>query len=133
MKENKLKPLRPVFVLFIAFSAFFVAGKNMLDRWETDRDVLISGNILLVVVTLVSYWVLYRGVHSANPHSFVRAMYGSFLIKFFIIAAAAFVYIIIAKKNVNKPALVICMALYLLYTFMEVSALTKLMKQKKNA
>lgn len=133
MKINKLKPLRPLLLLFVILSAFFVAGKSMLARWEIDRDVLIAGNVLLVIVTLVSYSLLYRGIQSVNPHAFVRAMYGSFIIKFFIIAAAAFIYIIATKKHVNKPALAICMFLYLVYTFIEVSALTKMMKQKKNA
>jgi len=46
---------------------------------------------------------------------------------------AAFAYIMMEKKNVNKPALIICMGLYLVYTFVEVSSLQKLLKQKKNA
>jgi ACR3 family arsenite efflux pump ArsB len=133
MKENKFKPLRPVLLLFVAFSAFFIAGKNMLARWEIDRDVLILGNVLLMLITVVSYSVLYRGLQSANPHAFVRAMYGSFIAKFFIIAAAAFIYIIVSREHVNKLALAACMFLYLLYTFIEVSVLTKLVKQKKNA
>jgi hypothetical protein len=55
------------------------------------------------------------------------------MIKFFLIAIAAFVYIMVAKKNLNKPALITCMGLYLVYTFVEVSSLQKLLKQKKNA
>lgn len=132
MKE-KLKSLRPVLLLFIVFSAFFVAGKNMLIRWGIDQEVLIIGNVLLVLVTIASFSLLQASLRSSNPQSFVRAMYGSFIVKFFIIAIAAFVYIIITKKNVNRPALAVCMLLYLLYTFIEVSALTKLLKQKQNA
>ena len=105
----------------------------MLARWNFDQDVLIIGNFLLLIVTLVSYLLLYRGLVSSNPQSFIRAMYGSFIVKFFIIALAAFVYIMIARKNVNKPALIFCMVLYLVYTFIEVSVLIKLLKQKKNA
>jgi ACR3 family arsenite efflux pump ArsB len=133
MTQNKLAPLRPLFILFVLLSGFFVTGKTLLDRWDVDRDVLIIGNILLLIVTLVSYLMLYRGLHAANPHSFVRAMYGSFIIKFFIIALSAFIYILVAKNDVNKPALIACMFLYLVYTFLEVSVLTKLLKQKKNA
>lgn len=133
MRQNKLTPLRPLFLLFIVLTAFFIAGKNMLARWSIDQDVLIIGNLLLVIVTLLSYLFLYRGLQSTNPHAFVRAMYGGFIAKFFIIAATAFVYIMIVKKNVNKPALAICLLLYLVYTFIEVAALTRLLKQKKNA
>ena len=133
MKQNKLAPLRPVFLLFIVLTALFVSAKSMLTRRNVDQDVLIIGNLLLLIVTLLSYLLLYRGIQSVNPHSFVRAMYMSFIIKFFIIVLAAALYILIAKANVNKPALIICLILYLVYTFIEVSVLTKMMKQKKNA
>ena len=133
MKQNKLSPLRPVFILFIVLTALFVSAKSMLIRRNVDQDVLIIGNLLLLVVTLLSYLLLYRGIQSVNPHSFVRAMYLSFIIKFFIIVLAAALYILIAKNTVNKPALIFCLFLYLVYTFIEVSVLTRMMKQKKNA
>jgi apolipoprotein N-acyltransferase len=69
-------------------------------------------------------------LNSTSPGSSVRGMYGSFMIKFFICLVAAFVYMLLAKKNVNKAALIICMGLYIVYTAIEVSALQKLLKQK---
>lgn len=133
MRKNNLGLLRPMFILFVFLSAFFISGKNILVKWNIDQDVLIMGNLLLLIITLGSYLILSRATRSANPNSFVRAMYGSFIIKFFVIAATAFIYIVIAKKNVNKPGLIACMGLYVIYTVIEVSALTKLLKQKKNA
>jgi len=133
MKQNKLAPLRPALLLFIILTALFVSAKSLLTRRNVDQDVLIVGNLLLMIVTLLSYLMLYRGMQSANPHAFVRAMYLSFIVKFFIIVLAAALYILIAQSKVNKPALIICLFLYLVYTFIEVSVLTKLMKQKKNA
>jgi ACR3 family arsenite efflux pump ArsB len=133
MKQNKLAPLRPLFLLFIAFTALFIAGKNWLAKWSINQDVVIIGNLLMLLITLVSYLILLRGLKSANPHAFVRAVYGSFIIKFFVIAITAFVYIMIAQKNVSKGALIVSMVIYLIYTFIEVSVLTKLLKQKKNA
>ena len=61
-------------------------------------------------------------------------MYGGFIIKFFTVAVAtSFTYIMITKKNVNKPALLSCMLLYVVYTFIEVKTLLGVLKQKKNA
>ena len=54
-------------------------------------------------------------------------------LKFFVVAIAAFIYIMVTKKNVNKPALFFCMGLYIVYTFFEVSSLLRVLKQKKNA
>jgi small neutral amino acid transporter SnatA (MarC family) len=120
-------------LVFILLNAFLIAGKNMLARWEIDQSVVIIGNLILFLVSLSSFLLTRKSLASPNPNSFMRAMYGSFIIKFFVCAIAAFVYIMMTKKNVNKPALITCMALYLVYTFIEVSSLTKLLKQKKNA
>ncbi len=133
MNQNSLRSLRPVLIVFVALSGFFVAGKSLLEKWGFDRDVLIMGNFLLLLLTVFSFWLLHRGMKASNPQAFVRAVYGSFIIKFFVIAIAAFVYIMVTKKNVNKPALFTCMGLYMVYTILEVSILTKLLKQKKNA
>jgi Ca2+/Na+ antiporter len=133
IKGNKQQPFLPVIILFIVFNGIFVSGKNILAKLDTDQSVLIIGNLILFVATFLSYLLSLRGFKSDNPHASVRSVYGSFMIKFFICIIAAFAYIMSAKKNVNKPALFTCMGLYIIYTFVEVSILTKLSKQKKNA
>jgi hypothetical protein len=45
---------------------------------------------------------------------------------------AAFIYIMLAKKNVNKPALGVCAGLYIIYTVLETTRLTRLLRTKKN-
>ena len=133
MKENRLKPIRAILVMFVFLTATFELQKRRFVLWGFDTDVLVIGNLILVAVTLVSYLILKRSFQSQNPNSFVRAMYLGFIIKFFVLAIAAFVYIMLAKKAVNKPSLIACAVIYILYTFIEVSVLTKLLKQKKNA
>jgi hypothetical protein len=123
----------PLLLLFILLNGFFLAGKNLLNKNGIDQNVLIGGNLILFAATALSFYVSQRSLSSKNPNASVRSLYGSFMIKFFVIAIAAFAYIMAVKKNVNKPALLICMALYLIYTFVEVSSLQKLLKQKKNA
>ena len=112
-------------------NAGFIAGKNFLNGKGIDHEVLIVGNLVIFIATALSFYISQKSISSANPNSSVRSLYGSFMVKFFLIAIAAFIYIMIAKKNVNKPALIICMGLYLVYTFLEVSSLQKLLKQKK--
>jgi hypothetical protein len=132
-KENKFRPIVPATILFILLNGLFITGKTMLKKWNADQEVLIVGNLILFVVTLLSYFISLRGLKSSNPNAMVRSVYGSFMVKFFVCIIAAFIYIMAVKKNVNKPALFACMALYLVYAFIEVSVLTKLSKQKKNA
>jgi hypothetical protein len=130
---NRNSPLRPMILVFILLNAFFIAGKNMLARWGADQSVLIVGNLILFAISITSFLLTRRSLRSANPNVFVRAMYGSFIIKLFVCIAAAFAYFMSVQKMVNKPAIFICMGLYIVYTFIEVSSLTKLLKEKKNA
>lgn len=130
--KNK-KPWIPFVLLFIILNTFFLVGQHWLVKKGVDIEVLIGGNLVLFLATALSFFVYQRSLMSPNPKASVSGMLGSFMIKFFICLIAAFVYILVSRENVNKPALVICMGLYIVYTAMEVSALQKLLKQKKNA
>ena len=130
MKINK--PWLPLVVLFVLLNIFFFAAHNWLTKKGVNNDVLIIGNLILFIATLLSFVVYLRSLRSSTAGSSVRGMYGSFMIKFFTCLIAAFAYILIAKKEVNKPALIACLGLYIVYTFLEVSSLQKLLKQKKN-
>ena len=130
---NRNKPFLPLFLLFIILNGLFLSGKSWLAKQGIDQEVLIVGNVVLALATGLSFYISVRSLKSSSPQAPVRAMYMSFMIKFFLCAITAFIYIMIEKKNVNKPGLIGCMVLYLVYTLMEVSALTRLLKQKKNA
>jgi hypothetical protein len=132
MMKEKVRGFFPVLLLFVVLNGFFLSGKNIFNRWNADQEALIIGNLVLFFVTLVSFMVLYRGMKNSNPNVFVRSVFGSFMIKFFICAIAAFIYISQNKKNINKPALFICMGLFLLYLFTEVGIFMKLLKKEKN-
>jgi hypothetical protein len=131
MKKNR-KAFLPIVLLFVVLNGFFLAGKGMLQRWGADQNVLIIGNLLLAVITLISFAVSAKGLHNKNPHAFVRSAYGGIMIKLFICIIAAVIYIATFKKDLNKPALFTLMGLYLVYTFIEVSQLTKLLKNQPN-
>ncbi len=133
IQRNNRSALFPIIVLFIILNAFFLAEKFFLERYGFDQSVLILGNLVVFAATFFSFFLAKRGLRSENPHAFVRSVYLSIMIKLFICLIAAVIYIFIFRKNLNKPALFGCMGLYLVYTFMEVSVLTKLLKEKKNA
>ena len=133
MSRTSLAPVRRMIILFILLTALFITGRSWFAKNGIDNEVLIVGNLVLFVVSLVSFILTQRSLKSPNPQAFVRAVYGSFIIKFFVIVIAAFVYMQVAKKNVNKTGLFICMGLYIIYTIIEVSALFKLLRKKKDA
>jgi hypothetical protein len=133
MPKKFSRPFLPVIILFIVLNGFFISGNKFMERWNFDQTVLVFGNLILFAVTFLSFRLGQRGMRTTNPHAVVRSVYASFVVKFFICITAAFVYILFEKKNLNKPGLIACLGLYVGYTFLEVSILMKLSKQKKNA
>ena len=131
MRTNT-KPVLPLVLVFILINAFLLSAKGILARWEADRDMLLIGNLILFIITFVSFFLGKKGLNSSNPHAFVRSVYTSMMLKLFACAIAAFIYIASYRNEVNKPALFMLMGLYLLYTFIEVSILTKMLRQKSN-
>ena len=101
MNKKLLQSIRPLFFVFILVNALAITGKSMLVKYNFSQDVLILGNLLLFTVILISYFITFRSLHSPNPQAFIRSMYGSFMIKFFFLAIAAFVYIMVAKNDVK--------------------------------
>lgn len=126
MRKNKA--FMPVVLLFVLLNAFFIAGRKLIEQWGADSDVLIVGNALLFITTLISFLLAQKASKNANTHAFIRAIIGGIMIKLFVSIIAAFIYISIFRTGINKPALFTCMGLYLVYTFLEVSVLTRQLK-----
>ena len=133
MEKNKRSILFPIIIFFLVTNVFFLTGKSFIERKGFDQSVLIIGNLILFVVTLLSFLLNKKNISAQNPNVFVRGVTLGTMLKLFVFAIAAFIYIYLFRSQLNKPALLTCMALYFIYTLMEVSILTKLLKEKKNA
>lgn len=133
MDKHNLRSLRPVLVLFIIVNVLCIAGKSWLEKKGVSQEVLLGGNGLLMLVSMLAYILMRKAVNSNNAQAFVRAIYGSFMLRFFLVAVAAFIYIMVVKKAVNKPALIACAGLYIIYTAIETRSLMKMLKQNKHA
>ena len=130
MNNNRRKAFFPILLFFIVLNALFIVFRKKLEGWDVDADVLLIANLLLFIITAISFSLALKGLKNPNPHAFVRSVYGSMIIKLFAGMIAATLYISIYQKGLNKPALFGSMGLYLLYTFAEVTVLTKLLRQK---
>ena len=122
----------PLFYLFGALCAVIFLLKIVVPGPFLDERVLISANILLLLLNLVSLRMNKKAMEHKNLQAFLRLVYGSFLLKFFVLALAAFIYIALNRKNINKPALFGCFGIYFLYAVAEVRSVMKLSK-KSNA
>jgi hypothetical protein len=94
--------------------------------------LIIVGNFVLFIVTYLSLTILLKAVASKTNTQFMNAFYGSFMLKFMLIAISAFVYIYVTKKP-NKNAIFLLFGVYLIYTFLETIAIKKSLKMLKDA
>jgi ACR3 family arsenite efflux pump ArsB len=126
------KALITVIYFFLLVNVCLFAFLWTLPGAGVDYKVLFSGNLLLFVVGCISVRMTVKALTDKNTQVFLRMIYGSFLLKFFVFASAAFIYISMFRKQVNKPALFGCLGLYVLYTVIEVRSAMKQSK-KPNA
>ena len=129
MNRNRFIPL---FGLFIAVTSFANLFRGFLMNKGIHADVLVIGNAIIFLVSLLSLYFHIKGFLDKNVQVFLRSVYGSLMIKMFGLAAVAAVYILVMKKEVNKPALFICMGLYIAYTAIEMKQVFKLLKERKS-
>lgn len=122
----------PLFGLFIAVTSFANLFRGFLMNKGIHPDVLVIGNAIIFLVSLLSLYFHIKGFLDKNVQVFLRSVYGSLMIKMFGLAAVAAVYILVMKKEVNKPALFICMGLYIAYTAIEMKQVFKLLKERKS-
>ncbi|HTB26341.1 MAG TPA: hypothetical protein VK711_13290 [Puia sp.] len=130
--RTRNRPDFQIIYLFLLTNLLLIFLKFLFPGKAVNYNVLLYGNLLLFIVSWISVRMSTRAVVHKNVQVFLRLVYGSFLMKFFILAIAAFVYISIFKKEVNKPALFGCFALYIIYACIEVRTVLKQSK-KPNA
>jgi hypothetical protein len=126
------KAFLPLFYIFLILNSIFILLNIFWPGTAVNYHVLLAGNCLLFIVGFISLRLSSLALMPKRVQGFMRLVYGSFLLKFFILALAAFIYIYIYKKNINKPALFGCFALYFVYTFFEVRTVMQQSK-KTNA
>lgn len=132
MNRILLSAIRPLVYLFVIVAAFCLLGREKLLHFDIDNWVVLGGNGVLFLVGMVSFFLTARSLSNKNPQAFVRAIYGSFMIKFFVVMVAAFAYIMVEKKEVSKMGLAVCALLYILYAGFEIRGLNRLLKANKN-
>jgi hypothetical protein len=127
---NLRKALRPIWLLFIVVNFMGLVFYKQLKTAGIDADVLITGNIFVFTLTIVSFYMLNRGLNAKTTFNFMSAVYGSFLMKLVVGAGAVVLYVIYSGEQKNLPAVFASMFLYLFYTFLEIKGLLELLKQK---
>ena len=127
---NVRKVLRPIYILFIIINFIGLIFYKQIKSAGINTDVLITGNIFVFTLTIVSFYMLNRGLNAKTTFNFMSAVYGSFMMKLVVGAAAVVIYVLYAGEQKNLPAVFASMFLYLFYTFFEIKGLLDLLKNK---
>lgn len=130
--KNFIRVFLPLLFIFILTNSFFITGGKLASRWNINTDVVIGGNVVLFIATGISFFLYYKALRNNNVQAFLRMIYGGMFLKMMICLFSAFIYIFVARKTINKGAIIICLFLYLVYSFIEILLLLKQSKQRKN-
>lgn len=122
--------MRPLYIFFVIVKLIGLVFYKQFKSAGIDPDVFLLGNIFVFVLTMVSFYMLNKGLKAKTTFNFMSAVYGSFLMKFLVGAGAVVAYVLLAGAQKNLPAIFATMFLYLFYTFLEIKALLELLKNK---
>ena len=115
---NVRKALRPIYILFSIVNIIALVLYKQLKSKGIDTDVLLWGNIFVFALTIVSFYMLNKGLNAKTTFNFMSAVYGSFMMKLVVGAAAVVIYVLYTGEQKNLPAVFVYMLLYLFYTFL---------------
>ncbi|MBO9596114.1 MAG: hypothetical protein J7599_24640 [Niabella sp.] len=125
-------PIRIMIILFVIISGLSIFGKTTLQQQNIDTTVVLAGNLLLFLISLLNLVRSASAIDNPNPQVFVRTFYSGFVIRLFACAIAAFIYIYMQQGRINKAALFICLGIYIVYSLIETTTLKKIFNSKKN-
>lgn len=129
-----LKSFSSIFVLFLLVLIIPLLNPihAFLEMHHVDVRVVIGGNIILLIATAASFYFYSKSLQENRAQALLRNIYAGMYIKLGLCMVSAFMYILIAGKQVNKWGIFIVLGLYLIYTILEISILFNKGKQKNN-
>jgi hypothetical protein len=127
---NLRNSLRPIWLLFIGINFLGLVFYKQLKTAGVNTDVFLAGHIFVFTLTIISFYLLNKGLNAKTTFNFMSSVYGSFLMKLVLGAAAVVGYVMYAGEDKNLPAVFANLFLYLLYTFLEMRGLLEISKKK---
>jgi hypothetical protein len=113
------KKFIPVFALFFAVFALTLLQQNMSNLITINSNFILVVNGILFIIAFFNFKRISQ-VDLSKPNVMVRSVMTGAMIKFIIFGGAALWYAIQKKAPIGNHNLIIAMALYLLYTWIEI-------------
>jgi len=113
------KKFLPVFALFFAVVALTLLQQNSFILITINSKFILVVNGILFMIAFFNFKRISQ-VDLSKPNVMVRSVMTGAMLKFIIFGGAALWYVIQKKAPIGNYNLMIAMALYLLYTWIEI-------------
>jgi hypothetical protein len=120
----------PLVGFFTVVTIVVLRSREWLEAKGFDYQVVLGGNALLFFSSLLAFFLYSSAMNNKKSYGFVQQVYTGFILKFFVLVVGAIVYFYFASE-VNKPGILACMGLYLVYNFLGTSQVVKKKNKKK--
>ena len=126
--KHTRKQLLPLVLLFVIFNGFFLSAASLLAKWGLDAYVLTVANTIFLLISIGGLKLQERALIHTNPNVFIRSVLAGVMLRMGVVIIAVIAYRLLAKDSFSKVTVFAAMILYLIYLFIEVKQLTKIIR-----
>lgn len=129
MKKNATLYL-PLFIVFGVVFLLVIIFKDYLISKDINTSFVLGANFTLFALSVAGLFIQSKGADSTNLNAFLRGIYTSLLMKLFLVVGGILIYVTMMGGEINKGAIFISMALYFVFTAIEVKQILKIVRRK---
>ena len=118
-------------LLFLVVNIIILLVDYQYAAYKIESNILFVTNAILFILSVIHLVRSVLSLKNKNPHEFTKIFYSGFVIRLFVCTIAAFIYIYLRSPHVHKITLFSCMAIYLIYSFIEAGLLKSILKINK--
>ncbi len=130
MKKEYGQLIRPMVIMFILINGAVIALQHKLENRNIKIDVVVVANLLLFAVSMLNIWFQVKSLRNPNSGAVIRGLMAGTFIKLFVLATATMIYLVAAGESRSVNAVFVGMALYIMYTWLEVRISLRLNPKK---
>lgn len=116
-----------VIIIFIILTGVFFFLRSAVPQF--NFAVLMSGNVIMAVLTLLSYFLVSKQLNS-RTQAFITGVHSATFLKLFICLISIVAYVLVNKPNVHKPTIFVLLGIYAVYSAVETILLSKAVRTK---
>jgi Ni/Fe-hydrogenase subunit HybB-like protein len=120
------KQTRPLWIVFVLVTGMLALSWKLLPSKNINPWVVFTANALLLGVSLLNIAYHRASLKKKNPQAVLRSVMASTMVKLFVLAALAMIYLLAAGSNRSVYAVILSMGLYIIYSWMETKILLQL-------